>query len=214
MDERRAIERLRRGDIGGLDDLMLRYQVQAIRAAYLVCQDVAMAEDIVQSAFMRSYERIGQFDISRPFGPWFLRSVINDAIQAAQREQRTVPLDGGIRGQETSTSLAHMSCDVAEHLERLETSAEIRAAIDLLPAGQRAAIVLRYYLDLTDDEISVRLDAKPATIRWRLHAGRKRLRNLLPYWLRPPGSTNLEPALSERNPAAIAVKPEPEQEKG
>ncbi len=47
MDEGAAIKRLLRGDIGGLDNLMLRYQVQAIRAAYLVCQDAAMAEDIV-----------------------------------------------------------------------------------------------------------------------------------------------------------------------
>jgi RNA polymerase sigma-70 factor (ECF subfamily) len=214
MDERVAIERLLQGDMGGLDELMLRYQVQAVRAAYLVCQDTSMAEDIVQSAFIRAYERIDQFDTARSFGPWFLRSVVNDAIQATARGQRSVPLDTEIQGQSTRAQWASTACDVAEQLERLETRAEMKAAIDKLPAEQRAAIVLRYYLDLTDDEISARLDSTPSTVRWRLHAARKRLRDLLPPWLKPSGAASMDPPLRETKVATAAVKPETENGKG
>lgn len=69
MEESEAITRLKRGDISGLEMLVKRYQVQALEAAYLITRDYHMAEDIVQSAFLRAYERIGQFDSDRPFGP-------------------------------------------------------------------------------------------------------------------------------------------------
>ena len=82
MEEQKAIARLKRGDISGLEALVRKYQVQAVRAAYLIIRDRALAEDIVQAAFLRAYERIGQFDAGRPFGPWFLRSVVNDAVKA------------------------------------------------------------------------------------------------------------------------------------
>src|SRR3954452_14569352 len=92
MDEREAIARLAGGDISGLELLVSRYQVQAVRAAYLVCRDSALAEDIVQSAFLRAYSHIDQFDPTRPFGPWFMKIVVNDALKAL-RVPHLTPLD-------------------------------------------------------------------------------------------------------------------------
>src|SRR6187402_53490 len=96
LDERTAISQMQRGDIRGLDVLMRAYQVQAIRAAYLVTHDLPLAEDIVQSAFIRAYERIGQYDMSRPFGPWFMRSVVNSAVTATGRRKRLVSFDDAV----------------------------------------------------------------------------------------------------------------------
>ena len=83
MDERQAIEHLQRGDIRGLEALVRLHQVRAIRTAYLFTRERQLAQDIVQAAFLRAYERIGQLDPHRPFGPWFLTSVLHDAIKAA-----------------------------------------------------------------------------------------------------------------------------------
>ncbi len=74
MDESRAIARLKRSDIAGLETLVRAYQLRAARTAYLIVRDRALAEDIVQSAFVRVFEHIDQFDARRPFGPWFLRT--------------------------------------------------------------------------------------------------------------------------------------------
>lgn len=63
-DERAAIRRLQQGDIRGLESLMLAGQVPAARVAYLITHDRDLAQDIVQSAFIRVYDRIGQFDAS------------------------------------------------------------------------------------------------------------------------------------------------------
>lgn len=97
-DERLAVDRLRSGDISGLEVLVQRHQLQATRAAYLVVRDRQLAEDIVCDAFLRCCERIQHFDASRPFAPWFLRMVVNDALKAAERRARHVSLDTSLGG--------------------------------------------------------------------------------------------------------------------
>ena len=92
MNEHQAIARLKRGDIDGLETLMQLHQVRAVRTAFLITRDRALAEDVVQAAFVRVYERIAQFDSNRVFEPWLLRIVTNDAVKAATRRERFVPL--------------------------------------------------------------------------------------------------------------------------
>jgi len=191
MEEQEAIARLKRGDIGGLETLVRQYQVRAVRTAYLITRDRALAEDIVQAAFVRAYERIGQFDAGRPFGPWFLRSVVNDAVKAAARRKRLVPLEAGYEGEETSLAdlLADPGPGPADLAEAAGTRQAVWAALGKLPPAQRAAIVLRYYLGLSEAEMAGELACPPGTVKWRLHAARKRLRTLLcPLWPAASGS--------------------------
>jgi RNA polymerase sigma-70 factor (ECF subfamily) len=63
-EEAEAIQRLRRGDIAALEVLVERYQVQGTRAAYLVVRDRGLAEDVVQSAFLKAFDRARSFDPS------------------------------------------------------------------------------------------------------------------------------------------------------
>ena len=191
MEEQEAIARLKRGDIGGLEALVRQYQVRAVRTAHLITRDRALAEDIVQAAFLRAYERIGQFDAGRPFGPWFLRSVVNDAVKTATRRKRQVSLEAGYEGEETSLAdlLADPNPGPADLAEAAETRQAVWAALGKLPPAQRAAIVLRYYLGLSEAEMAGELACPPGTVKWRLHAARKRLRTLLrPLWPAASGS--------------------------
>ena len=175
MDERRAIERLKEGDPGGLEVLVKSHQDRAVRAAYLICRDRPLAEDVVQSAFVKAYERIGTFEKGRPFGPWFTRVVVNDAIKVASRRERTT------RYGETSPDSLLEDPNMGPH-ERLEEAEERRrvwAALAKLPPAQRAAVVQRYYLGMSEAEMAGSGDSPPGTIKWRLHAACKRLSNLL-----------------------------------
>ena len=174
--ERASIARLKGGDIGGLASLVATYQVQATRTAYLIVRDRQLAEDLTQSAFIRAYERIAQFDSEARFGPWFLRSVANDAIKAVERAQRTLPLDRDADETSPTNTLADDAPGPLAMLEAAEDAAAIWALLGRLPARQRAVTVLRYYDGLTDAEIADRLDTPPATVRWRLFAARTKLR--------------------------------------
>ncbi|HMA33415.1 MAG TPA: sigma-70 family RNA polymerase sigma factor [Chloroflexia bacterium] len=179
MQEHEAVARLKRGDIGGLEALVHRYQEPALHAAFLICRDQALAEDLVQAAFVRVYERIDQFDASRAFAPWFIRSVANDALKAVTRHP-FVPLDPA-RAEEP----APLDESPEAVLAAAETREAVWAALDRLSPPQRAAIVLRYYCDLNDLEVAQQLGCPPGTARRRLHDARQRLRHLLPAWLQP-----------------------------
>ncbi len=189
MDESQAIARLKRGDIGGLELLVHRYQVPATRAAYLITRDRATSEDIVQTAFVRVYERIEQFDPARPFAPWFLRAVVNDAVKSASRRERHLTLEDRTGEEISLPDPAPTPVDLAEAGETREI---VWAALGQLIPAERAVIVMRYYLDLGESEMADQLDAPLGTIKWRLHTAKARLRELLrPLWSarrRPGGS--------------------------
>jgi RNA polymerase sigma-70 factor (ECF subfamily) len=181
--EAEAIRRLKQGDIGGLESLVRLYQAQALDAASVVTRNHAIAEDVVQAAFLRAYDAIGGFDADRSFGPWFLRSVVNDALKAVTRRQ-TLSLNGAREESGRADGSSTGVHDLYEMVETAQTKEAIWAALDRLSPIHRAAIVMRYYLDLSDAEISQTLAVPPGTVRRRLHTGRKRLRDLLPSWVR------------------------------
>ena len=91
MDEEQAIQRLKRGDVGGLEILVHHYQVKAVRTAYLITRDAELAEDVVQEAFLKVCRAIRTFDATRPFEPWFLRSVVHASVKSAQKTARQTP---------------------------------------------------------------------------------------------------------------------------
>jgi RNA polymerase sigma-70 factor, ECF subfamily len=175
MDEGEAIDRLKRRDISGLEALVRAHQVRAVRAAYLVTHDLAMAQDVVHAAFVKAYERIGQFDAARPFGPWFLTAVVRDASKAAIRRERNTPL----HTLEQPAAIADPDAGPEELWERAETADEVAAALRRLSPDQRAAIVSRYFLDQSEREMTQTLNVPRSTVKWRLHAARQRLRLLL-----------------------------------
>ncbi len=176
MDDVEAIRRLKRGEIDGLELLVTRYQVLAVRSAYLVTQDEALAEDVVQETFVKIFKRIRSFDETRPFEPYLLRSVVNAALTAVKRTGREAPLEDGDNQVER---LLGKVVSVEAQAETHELEERLLAAIAGLPPRQRAAIVQRYYLEMSESEMALALDAPPGTVKWLLNAARTRLRTLL-----------------------------------
>ena len=179
MDDRIAISRIKQGDLNGLDLLVNRYQVRAVHAAYLVVYDRALAEDIAQSAFVKAAERIDQFDEERPFEPWFFRIVLNDAIKAAKKRRQTISLDQAPDG--LTRKLAAWLTDPAPQpwqlTEQNETRQVVLKAIQSLSPEQRAVVVMRYFLEMSEAEMSTEMDRPLSTIKWWLREARKRLRH-------------------------------------
>ncbi len=176
MDDLQAIRRLKHGDIGGLEMLMIQYQVKAVRAAFLITHDEAMAQDVVQETFIRICQRIHQFEESHPFEPYLIRSVVNDALNAVRGDRRFDPLDDDASEVE---DLLDRAASVESQVEFTQLQQEILAALSKLAPRQRAVIVQRYYLEMSEQEMALTLDAAPGTIKWLLNAARTRLRELL-----------------------------------
>ncbi len=199
MDEKQAITRLKCGNIDALEVLVYLYQLKAVRAACLIVNDRSLAEDIVQSAFIRAYERIEQFDDQRPFGPWFLRSVVNDAIKVADRQNRMIPLEA--EEGEGRLDQADPTPMLEELIETEETSQRILQAMQRLSPNQRSAIVLRYYLGFNENEMVAKMHRPVGTIKYWLYAARQRLKKLLhPIQSSSPPTTYKRQPLSANDP--------------
>jgi RNA polymerase sigma-70 factor, ECF subfamily len=184
LEEKLAIARLKQGDLDGMEALVKRHQVRAVSASYLIVRDPKLAEDIVQEAFLHAAEKIDQFDESRPFGPWFLRSVINASTKAIRKQKRFFPLDEG--REEEISKVADWLIDPDPHpeqiLETQETRQRVWKALGELTLEQRSVIVMRHFLDMSETEMTEELDRPLTTIRWRLKTARNQLRKLLQFF--------------------------------
>src|SRR6201999_1247808 len=93
--ERALVRDAQRGSVRALEQLFRSHWPRAYRAALLVVNDAAAAEDIAQESFLAAVRALDGFDRSRPFGPWLHRIVVNRAIDFARAREvrREVPAD-------------------------------------------------------------------------------------------------------------------------
>jgi RNA polymerase sigma-70 factor (ECF subfamily) len=178
MDEKQAIHRLKQGDIHGLEFLVRQFQLKAIRVAYLITRDLGLAEEIVQESFVRAYRSIGTFDESRPFEPWFLRNVVNASVKTMQRSARQVDL-GEDADENLFAELISSAESVEDQVQSIEIQNQIWDAMQKLSPRQRAVVVQRYFLEMSEKEMAAESGAAVGTIKWLLNAARERLRTLL-----------------------------------
>ncbi len=125
---------------------------KAVRVARLVVGRVDIAEDLVQDAFVGLSRHWDEIDAPAAY---LHRSIVNAATRQLERGRRERAYVASQRPTVVPPP------DVAE----------ILAALDVLTARRRVAIVLRFYADLPDDEIARILDCRPATVRSLVHRG-------------------------------------------
>ncbi|PWH16561.1 MAG: RNA polymerase subunit sigma-24 [Anaerolineae bacterium] len=178
MDEETAIRRLKAGDLAGLEFLVLRYQVKALRVANLITRDLPLAEDVVQDCFLRLIRAIRSFDSQRPFEPWFLRSVVRAAVRAAQQAKRNLHAQSQAEEDWFENLLGSLQSAEAE-VEARQTRQSVQDALQQLSPRQRAVLVQRYYLGWSEKEMVDELGLRPGTVKWLLNAARTRLRAVL-----------------------------------
>lgn len=168
------------GSADAVETLVRRYWDVAHRAAYLIVQDTAAAEDIAQEAVLAVVQRIHRFDRRRPFGPWLHRIVVNrsiDLVRARKRraEVATEAADAAL----VAAARSGWGGVAADPAAAGRLPADIVAALGQLDPEDRAVVVLRHLLDYNSREIARMLGVPPGTVRTRLRRSLQSLRPLL-----------------------------------
>jgi RNA polymerase sigma factor (sigma-70 family) len=162
-----TVDALRRGSVDVLDVLLAQYGHELQRVAYLILHDAAAAEDVVADTLITALERGASLREAAALRPWLLRIATNQALSHRRRQIRIVDLE--------------ILPDLPDERERL--GADIRAAlwqgVTALPLRTRAAIVLRYYADLSVEDVAAALGVSPNTVKAQLQSGLTRLRGSL-----------------------------------
>jgi RNA polymerase sigma-70 factor (ECF subfamily) len=84
----RLVEDARKGDREAFGELVVRYERRLIRVLLRFVNNQELAEDLAQETFMRSYQRLDQFDPSRRFGPWLFRIGVNLTLDYLRKQKR------------------------------------------------------------------------------------------------------------------------------
>lgn len=159
-----VVDRCRAGDRDAFDLLVDRYGLQVLRTARLIVRDDGLAEDVTQETFLKAWRRIRSLRDDDP-GAWLNRIASNESISALRRRNRFQGLvaAAGRFAVWTAPPPAEARVDLA-------------AALDRLDPGQRAALVLHYYQDLTVEETAAALGISADAVKSRLKVALRRLR--------------------------------------
>jgi RNA polymerase sigma-70 factor (ECF subfamily) len=170
--ERAVVAAAQGGSEAAIAELFCRHWPATHRAAYLIVNDAAAAEDIAQEAFLSALGALDRFDRRRRFAPWLHRIAVNRAIDwsRARRLRREVA---------SSEPVLDAAASPAPPVDAVGARDELEAALLQLAPEQRAAIVLRYLLEYTPGEIARMLELPRGTVNSRLRRGLDRLSELL-----------------------------------
>jgi RNA polymerase sigma-70 factor (sigma-E family) len=154
---------------GRLSDLYRRYADDATRLAYLITGDRALAEDLVQDAFVKLAGRLLHLRDSGGFDAYLRRTVVNLAnshfrrrkVERLYAERQAGMLTPGQQDPDTSMR---------------ETA---RAALLALPLRQRTAIVLRFYVDMSEAQTAELMGCRRGTVKSLVSQGMDKLRPLI-----------------------------------
>lgn len=152
-----------------LEDLYVRHMPGAVRVASLITGDADLAQDIAQDAFLRSVGRFRHLRQPEAFEAYLRRAVVNACTSHFRRRKVEAAY---LRGQARGTA----PVDEPDHSRR----DELRAALSILPARQRAAVVLRYYVDLSEQQAGETLGCSTAAVRSMVARAMETLRERIP----------------------------------
>ena len=133
--------------------------VSLIRLAYVILGDRQAAEDVVQEAFCNLYRHWGRLAEPERAEHYARTSVLNGCRSVLRRR--------AVRSRRVLYELPAPSAEAAAL--RGEERDEVIRAVDRLPRRQREVLVLRFYLDLPDDEIAELMDIAESTVRSTTH---------------------------------------------
>ena len=169
------VARVRRGETEAFGELVRRYQRRAFAVAHRLMRQQQDAEDLVQDAFIAALDKLDSYDDERAFGPWFFRILVNRGTSLIRAR--------GVRATDTIPESVGDTTALPDRLaERGETQDRVRAAMAELTERQRLVVQLHELDGFTTAEVADMLEIAEPTVRWTMHAARKRLRAELENW--------------------------------
>ena len=187
LTDAEIVRRVQAGDRALFEILMRRHNARVFRAARAILRDPDEAEDVMQDAYVRAYEHLGDFEGRARFSTWLTRIAVHEALARARKQKRFDRLDpSGSQSQEQSMTTRPAASPEDETSDR-EMRVVLERAIDDLPDDFRAVFVLRAVEEMSGAEAAECLGVPEETVKTRLHRARGRLQKTL--------LTSFEPAL-------------------
>jgi RNA polymerase sigma-70 factor (ECF subfamily) len=210
QEDLRLVARLRAGDPDAFMLLVERHQPAMLRIARMYVSSRAIAEEVVQDAWLGVLRGLGGFQGRSSLRTWIFRILVNTAKTRGLRESRSVPFSSVWSPDADAESTVPLDRFLADDHDRLsrhwasepaswesvpedrllskEALATVAAVIDTLPPNQREVIRLRDVLGWTSEEVRNALDLTETNQRVLLHRARAKVRRELERYLAEEGA--------------------------
>lgn len=179
--ERDLVDRAARGDATAQKALFEQFRDAAYHTAFRVMGRHEDALDVVQDAFIRSFERLSEFQRESGFKTWLLRIVTNRSLDLlrARKVRIAAPIttDDEQRGAEPAEPVTRS--DPSRNVEKAELATRLHAAIETLPPDQRAVFALYSNGEMSYGEIAAAVGVPIGTVMSRLFHARQKLQEKL-----------------------------------
>jgi RNA polymerase sigma-70 factor, ECF subfamily len=192
IDERALIEAARRGEGDAFGRLVKPYRTELHAHCYRLLGSVHDADDALQDALLRAWRGLPGFDDRRPLRPWLYKIATNVCLDlAASRPRRWLPVDYRSAGGDEPVWVEpypdeHLglpdgyASPEARYEQREAVELAFIAALQHLPAQQRAVLILRDVLGFSAREAAGMLDATPTSVHSATQRARQTIRARLP----------------------------------
>lgn len=148
--------------------LVMRHHKVLFNLTLRMVKDSQDAQDLVQTVFLKAYEKLGAFDARFKFFSWIYRMAVNESLNFLKRRRRWEGLDEG-----------RDYAALAETAEENDMSHTIQNALMFLKVEHRAVIVLKHLEGLSYEEIAYILEVPTKTVKSRLFSARQVLKDIL-----------------------------------
>ncbi len=169
-DEKRWVARARQGDDDAFTQLVELYQRPVFNLCYRMLGDPVEAEDAAQETFIRAYTRLASYDPNRKFSSWLLAIASHYCIDRLRRRRFNLVSWDDLPPWRW---LPDPHPQPEEVTLRHESQRHVRELLDTLPPDYKAAVILRYWYDLSYQEIAETLDSTLPAIKSRLFRARQ-----------------------------------------
>jgi len=170
------------------EKLVKQYDRQVFRIAQHITQNREDAEDVVQDAFLKAYEKLDQFQGNSKFYTWLVRIAVNESLMRLRKRRtgRMVSIDEDVETEEGSMprDLADWGPDPEQQYGQSELADILRKTIHGLPPGFRTVFVLRDVEGLSTEETAEALGLSVPAVKSRLLRARLQLRERLSRYFR------------------------------
>ena len=174
LADEELMQLVRAGDAHAFEIVFDRHSGAAFSLAYRMCGRQAMAEDIVQEAFVSLWRSGARYDATRgSVRTWVLSVVRNRTIDAFRRESAKGSRDVSEEG--IAERMASPELTDAE-VERRDEARQVRKALVELPPDQRQVIELAYFGGFTHSQIADMLELPSGTVKGRMRLGLTKMR--------------------------------------
>ena len=173
-EEKVWLEQARKGNKVAFGRLIEAYQGPVFNLAYRMLNDQAQAEEAAQEAFIRAYTRLGSYDPSRKFSTWILSITSNYCIDLLRKRRALIlSLDEPLPPH-PALQTERAGGPEAQTM-RGEQEEMVQALLAELPDDYRQTVVLRYWYEMSYEEIAEVMDTTVSAIKSRLFRARRQL---------------------------------------